>query len=120
MPPLKQFVRVKLPPTNKGYDFFTHQILVRYDLVVVDTANGYVLGRVDCMLPEAPRADKWVVCKVPLQEHARRLKEIEPPRGNRGGKKTDDYECATCQDRKKVDADLGVSSLIRMDCPDCT
>lgn len=45
------------------------------DIVVVETSNGYGVGRVDSFLKCSTVASKWVMQKVDLDAHAKRIEK---------------------------------------------
>lgn len=66
--------------SEKGYHFFTlDDTLTIDDLVVVDTVNGFSLGKVDEILkPENPhQANKYVIQKIDFASHNQNVKEEE-------------------------------------------
>jgi uncharacterized protein (DUF1919 family) len=57
----------------KPYDFKTDLDLKEGDLVVCDTARGYNVGQVVGIKESSKSATKWIVCKVDLEAHQKRL-----------------------------------------------
>lgn len=69
---------------NKVYRFKTGiETLEAGDKLVVDTANGLVIGTVKDYVEDYAKATKWVIQKIDLTEHeerverSRRIKEVK-------------------------------------------
>lgn len=63
------------------YDFFTNIAgLMPGDIVVCDTVRGYSCGVFVGYIPESNKATRWLVCRVPVEEHRawlRAMMELE-------------------------------------------
>ncbi|QNR70398.1 hypothetical protein IAQ67_29020 (plasmid) [Paenibacillus peoriae] len=60
----------------KKYHFKSDLLLEKGDLVVVDTANGFAVAEVVGFREDSTYATKWVVQKVDVKGHEKRLDQI--------------------------------------------
>lgn len=62
--------------TSKGYNFQTSDTLLEEgDKVVVDTANGLLVGTFQGYTEDAVKATKWLIQKINLIEHLERVEK---------------------------------------------
>jgi len=74
---IMQVVVVEFASTPyKSYHFRTDLLLRVGDQVVVDTVNGFAVAEVKGFKEDSAMATKWVVQKIDINEHERRLERI--------------------------------------------
>jgi len=69
------FVKVTFGDYGKHCEFKTDlEDLKENDWVICDSVNGMLLGQVQEMVTYSTRATKWIIQKVDLEDHERRIK----------------------------------------------
>jgi len=70
----RRFVQVTFAGNNEVlYDFFTDLQLQVGDPVVCDTIRGFSVGKVIGFVETSTKADRWIVQKVDVKGHKKRL-----------------------------------------------
>ncbi|MNU34863.1 hypothetical protein D3C71_234490 [compost metagenome] len=82
---MKKIARVKFAGETRLYDFYiADDVAKTHDTVVCDTSRGYSVGVIREIKSVADnfngKATKWVVCKVDLESHVRRVQREEQAR----------------------------------------
>jgi hypothetical protein len=71
---------IYFPGAGKYYDFNTDLDLKTGDTVICDTARGPVIGKVNKMKNSSSKATKWIICRISVTEHRRRIKSLSAMR----------------------------------------
>lgn len=69
-------VRVKLPESNKIYDFKSDIEVVKGDKVLCDTSRGPVIGIVNSVGNFSNKATMWLMSRIDVDAHRKRIVEL--------------------------------------------